>query len=49
VFPELRDNLTSFSFSTGALRFPNDQPLPKELVEKLIAVRMAQAFPDENI
>ena len=46
VFPELKDELASFSYATGALRFPNDEPLPKSLVERLIDVRMAQAFPD---
>jgi uncharacterized protein YdhG (YjbR/CyaY superfamily) len=44
VFPELSEELASFSKSTGALRFPTDEPLPKELVAKLIAVRMSQAF-----
>ena len=31
--------------STGALRFPVDQPLPPELVQKLVAVRLRLAFP----
>jgi uncharacterized protein YdhG (YjbR/CyaY superfamily) len=45
VFPTLTEELTGYERSTGALRFPIDQPLPPELVEKLIAVRLAQAFP----
>ena len=45
VFPELKEELSSFSFSSGALRFPTDEPLTKELVEKLISVRISQAFP----
>src|SRR5580700_6551619 len=31
VFPELQEELASFGKSTGALRFPIDQPLPKEI------------------
>ena len=45
VFPTLTEELTGYERSTGALRFPIDQPLPPDLVEKLIAVRLAQAFP----
>jgi uncharacterized protein YdhG (YjbR/CyaY superfamily) len=45
VFPELAEELAGYGKSTGALRFPVDQPLPPELVEKLIAVRLGQAFP----
>ena len=46
VFPQLKDELKGYSTSTGALRFSIDQPLPTPLVEKLIAVRLKQAFPD---
>ncbi len=45
VFPELTEELAGYVKSSGALRFPIDQPLPAELVEKLIAVRLRQAFP----
>ncbi len=45
VFPELVEELAGYEKSSGALRFPVDQPLPPELVEKLIAVRLRQAFP----
>jgi uncharacterized protein YdhG (YjbR/CyaY superfamily) len=45
VFPQLTDELTGYSTSSGALRFSIDQPLPGSLVEKLIAVRLQQAFP----
>jgi uncharacterized protein YdhG (YjbR/CyaY superfamily) len=45
VFPQLNDELKGYSTSTGALRFSIDQPLPAPLVEKLIAVRLKQAFP----
>jgi uncharacterized protein YdhG (YjbR/CyaY superfamily) len=46
VFPELRDELASYKMSTGALQFPIDSRLPKLLVEQLIRVRIAQAFPE---
>ena len=45
VFAELTEELAGYEKSSGALRFPVDQPLPPELVEKLIAVRLRQAFP----
>jgi uncharacterized protein YdhG (YjbR/CyaY superfamily) len=44
VFPELAEELARYEKSSGALRFPVDQPLPSELVEKLIVVRLRQAF-----
>jgi uncharacterized protein YdhG (YjbR/CyaY superfamily) len=46
VFPELKDEVAPYATSRGALQFPTDAPLPKELVEKLLKVRIAQAFPD---
>lgn len=45
VFPQLKGELTGYTTSSGALRFAIDQPLPVPLVEKLIAVRLQQAFP----
>jgi hypothetical protein len=45
VFSELADVLSSYSKSSGALRFDIDTPLPRDVVEKLIAVRIRQAFP----
>jgi uncharacterized protein YdhG (YjbR/CyaY superfamily) len=45
VFPALADELAGYEKSTGSLHFPVDQPLPRELVGKLIAVRLRQAFP----
>jgi uncharacterized protein YdhG (YjbR/CyaY superfamily) len=45
VFPELPAELAGYEKSSGSLHFPLDQPLPSELVEKLIAVRLRQAFP----
>src|ERR1700722_2445002 len=39
VFPELTAELAGYERSSGALRFPVDQPLPPGLVQNLIAVR----------
>jgi len=46
VFPELRKEVAPYRTTTGALQFPVDSPLPKSLVEKLVRVRIAQAFPE---
>ena len=46
VFPQLKDELKGYATSSGALRFDIGRPLPAPLVEKLIAVRLRQAFPD---
>jgi len=45
VFPQLKEELKGYTTSSGALRFGIDEPLPVPLVEKLIAVRLQQAFP----
>jgi uncharacterized protein YdhG (YjbR/CyaY superfamily) len=45
VFPRLKEELKGYSTSSGALRFDTTNPLPPALVEKLIAVRLEQAFP----
>jgi uncharacterized protein YdhG (YjbR/CyaY superfamily) len=44
VFPELEAELEGYSRSKGALRFGIDSPLPRHLVERLIEVRLRQAF-----
>jgi uncharacterized protein YdhG (YjbR/CyaY superfamily) len=46
VFPEMGGALDAYTTSSGALRFPIDSPLPAPLVERLVRVRLAQAFPD---
>jgi uncharacterized protein YdhG (YjbR/CyaY superfamily) len=46
VFPQLKDELEGYSTSAGALRFDIGHVLPAPLVEKLIAVRVQQAFPE---
>jgi uncharacterized protein YdhG (YjbR/CyaY superfamily) len=45
VFPQLAGELAGYSITTGALHFGIDEPLPAPLVERLIAVRLQQAFP----
>ena len=46
VFSELPDELSAYSKSSGALRFGIEAPLADDLVEKLISVRIRQAFPE---
>ena len=47
VLPQLRRDVAKFPTSKGTLRFASDEPLPVPLVEKLISVRMQQAFHGE--
>lgn len=42
VLSELADDLAGYMSTPGSLHFPNDQPLPRALVEKLIDVRLRQ-------
>jgi len=44
VLPALKKDLKQYATSKGTLRFELDTPLPKSLVEKLIAIRIDQAF-----
>ena len=46
VLPELHDEVAGYETTKGALHFPVDAPLPRALVQKLIDVRIRQAFPD---
>lgn len=46
VFPELEEELSPYTKTKGALHFAIDEPLPKEIVEKLIEVRMSHVFPE---
>ena len=41
VLPELGEDVSGYDGTKGSLHFPVDQPLPKALVEKLIAVRLS--------
>jgi|SRR5947209_5024903 len=40
VLPELGDEVAGYTGTKGSLHFPIDRPLPKPLVEKLIALRL---------
>lgn len=42
VLAQLADELTGYSRTKSALHFPIDLPLPRPIVEKLIAVRRAE-------
>jgi uncharacterized protein YdhG (YjbR/CyaY superfamily) len=42
VLPQLASELQGYTMTKSALHFAVDTPLPRPLVEKLIAVRMAQ-------
>ena len=42
VLDKLPAELAHYSYSTGALRFAIDEPLPKQLVQKLIEIRLEQ-------
>jgi uncharacterized protein YdhG (YjbR/CyaY superfamily) len=43
VFAQLPEELAGYEKSASALRFAVDRPLPSELVERLIAVRLREA------
>ena len=42
VLSQLADELEGYTMTKSALHFAVDQPLPEALVEKLIAVRLAE-------
>jgi uncharacterized protein YdhG (YjbR/CyaY superfamily) len=42
VFSALPEELAGYTYTDGSLHFPIDEPLPKALVKKLIAVRLRQ-------
>jgi len=48
VLPELKADVKRYATSKGTLRFALDRPLAKPLVEKLLGVRMDQAFSNEH-
>jgi uncharacterized protein YdhG (YjbR/CyaY superfamily) len=43
VLSQLSDELDGYTVTKSALHFPVDRPLSKKLVERLIAVRFAEA------
>jgi len=46
VLAQLSGQLAGYRATKSSLHFPADQPLPRALVESLLAVRIRQAFPD---
>lgn len=42
VIPALADELSGYRSTSGSLHFPIDTPLPRALVERLIATRLEQ-------
>jgi uncharacterized protein YdhG (YjbR/CyaY superfamily) len=42
VLGQLGDELREYTMTKSALHFPVDRPLPKQIVERLIAVRLAE-------
>ena len=42
VLPRLADQLAGYTMTKSSLHFPVDRPLPKALVRKLIAARLAE-------
>jgi uncharacterized protein YdhG (YjbR/CyaY superfamily) len=43
VLGELAGDLSGYTMTKGSLHFPVDRPLPRALVERLIAVRLREA------
>jgi uncharacterized protein YdhG (YjbR/CyaY superfamily) len=43
VLPALADELGSYEYTKGSLHFPVDQPLPGDLVRRLVNTRLAEA------
>jgi uncharacterized protein YdhG (YjbR/CyaY superfamily) len=44
VLAELADDVSGYTTSKGALQFPIDEPLPDQLVQKLIDARLREAL-----
>ena len=42
VLPQLADQLEGYAMTKSSLHFPIDRPLPKALVRRLIATRLAE-------
>jgi uncharacterized protein YdhG (YjbR/CyaY superfamily) len=43
VFPRMSDELTGYRWSSGALQFAVDEPLPEPIVRRLIELRVDEA------
>ena len=46
VLSEAADQLEGYQWSKGTLRFPIDQPLPRQIVERLVALRVEELEAD---
>jgi uncharacterized protein YdhG (YjbR/CyaY superfamily) len=44
VIPQLAKETAAYTSTIGSLHFPVDEPLPEALVQKLLDMRMAEAF-----
>ncbi len=42
VLSEVRDEIVNYASTKSSLHFPHDAPLPRELIRKLIDVRLHQ-------
>jgi uncharacterized protein YdhG (YjbR/CyaY superfamily) len=47
VLSALGPEVSDYTTSKGVLQFPTDVPLPRELVERLVKTRIAQAWPEQ--
>ena len=45
VLPQLADELGSYEWSKGTLRFPIDEPLPMPLLARLVEARLKELNP----
>ena len=43
VLEQLADDLADYTMTKGSLHFPIDRPLPRSVVNRLIAVRLSEA------
>ena len=48
VLPQFAEGLAGYTMTKSALHFPIDRPLPKTLVRKLIAARIAEGRSDRR-
>jgi len=48
VIGRLAEETEGYTSTKGSLHFPVDQPLPEQLVKKLLETRIAEAFGPEN-
>jgi len=44
LIPQLAKETAAYTSTRGSLHFAVDEPLPEALVQKLLAMRMAEAF-----